>query len=180
MGRRRRAGSPPVAKNGSTVYLSIGSNLGDRVANLKQAMESLNELGPILRKVSPLFSTEPVGFRAQPWFLNVALALETRLHPMKLLEHCQQIEQSLGRVRTFRDAPRTLDLDILLFGDLVIDRPDLQIPHPRMTERRFVLEPLARIAPDAVHPVLGKSIRSLLAACPDKSAVLPYMLGDHA
>jgi len=174
----RRTKPPPVSKNGNTVYMSIGSNLGDRVANLNRAMACLDELGQFVRKVSPFYSTEPVGFEDQPWFLNVVLALDTDLRPLELLEHCQGIENSLGRVRTFRDAPRTVDLDILLFGNRVIDRPGLKIPHPRMAERRFVLKPLARIAPDAIHPILGKNIRSLLAACPDTSAVIPYRLGD--
>jgi 2-amino-4-hydroxy-6-hydroxymethyldihydropteridine diphosphokinase len=159
--------------------MSIGSNLGDRVANLEHGVAALGKMELNLGKVSPLYRTEPVGFQTQPWFINIALALETSLHPMELLERCLEIEHSLGRVRTFRAAPRTMDLDILLFGSLVIDRPGLQIPHPRMTERRFVLEPLARIAPDAVHPILGKTIRSLLAVCPDTSAVLPYSLGDQ-
>lgn len=174
----KRNAHPPNSKNGNTAYMSIGSNLGNRVENLNRAVACLDQLGQTVMEVSPFFSTEPVGFQEQPWFLNVALSLETSLSPMELLKHCQGIEKSLGRIRTFRDAPRTVDLDILLFGDRVIDRPGLQIPHPRMAERRFVLKPLVHIAPDAIHPVLGKNIRSLLAACPDTSAVLPYRLGD--
>jgi 2-amino-4-hydroxy-6-hydroxymethyldihydropteridine diphosphokinase len=160
------------------VYVSIGSNLGDRVGNIHRAVTRLGESGQTVEKVSPLFSTEPVGYQDQPWFLNAALEVDTPLSPTELLEHCQEIESFLGRVRTFRDAPRTVDLDILLYGDRVVDKPGLQIPHPRMTERLFVLKPLCHIAPDAIHPVLGQNIRSLLAACPDTSVVLPYSQGE--
>jgi 2-amino-4-hydroxy-6-hydroxymethyldihydropteridine diphosphokinase len=117
------------------------------------------------------FETEPVGFSDQPWFLNQAFELETLLTPSELLSLCQTIESSCGRIRAFPNAPRTLDLDILLYGDIVICQEDLIIPHPRLAERRFALEPLAQIAPDFMHPVLKKSIRSLLEACPDSSQV---------
>jgi 2-amino-4-hydroxy-6-hydroxymethyldihydropteridine diphosphokinase len=165
-------------QNGSTVYLSAGSNLGRRAETLKRAVVALGRGGSVVNKISPLYRTEPVGFKAQPWFLNLALELQASLSPMDLLEHCQEIELSLGRSRSFPNAPRTLDLDILLYEDQVIDQPLLQIPHPKMTERRFVLEPLAQIAPHVVHPLLGKNIRSLLAACSDQAAVTPYSLGD--
>jgi 2-amino-4-hydroxy-6-hydroxymethyldihydropteridine diphosphokinase len=165
-------------ENGNIAYISIGSNLGDRAENLNRAVAHLDGSDLTVTEVSPFYSTEPVGFQDQPWFLNAAVSLETDLSPMELLKRCRQIEDTMGRVRTFRDAPRTVDLDILLFGNRIIDRPDLQIPHPRMAERRFVLKPLSRIAPEAIHPVLGKDIRSLLAACPDTSAVLLYRLGD--
>ncbi len=145
--------------------------MGDRRANLERAFASLREAGARPKRVSSYFETEPVGFREQPWFLNVALEVETSLTPARLLDICLAIETAEGRVRTFLNAPRTLDLDILLYGDLVINGARLVIPHPRMAERRFVLEPLAQIAPELLHPVLQKSIRSLLESCPDSSVV---------
>lgn len=152
-------------------YISAGSNLGDRNSNLESALKSLAS-GTVVRKVSSYFETEPVGYLNQPWFLNIAVEVETELTPLKLLNLCKTIEESEGRIRTFPNAPRTLDLDILLYGDLVVNDAGLTIPHPRMAERRFVLEPLAQIAPDAIHPVLRKSIRLLLDTCPDTSQVL--------
>ena len=151
-------------------YISAGSNLGNREANLEFALSCLAKGGTV-SKISSCFETEPVGFLDQPWFLNIAVELETRLTPYELLSLCQKIETSGGRVRTFPNAPRTLDLDILLYGDAVINQADLVIPHPRLWERKFALEPLAQIAPDLLHPVLRKPIRSLLEACPDRSEV---------
>jgi len=151
-------------------FISAGSNLGDRKANLEFALSSLAKHG-IVSKISSYFETEPVGFADQPWFLNLAVELKTRLAPSELLLLCRDIEKDCGRVRTFPNAPRTLDLDILLYGDAVINQKDLTIPHPRLCERRFVLVPLAQIAPDVRHPVLEKSIRSLLQACADRSEV---------
>jgi 2-amino-4-hydroxy-6-hydroxymethyldihydropteridine diphosphokinase len=151
-------------------YILAGSNLGDRKANVRFALASLAKGGTIL-KISSFFETEPVGFSDQPWFLNLAIALETMLPPSELLSICQSIENSCGRVRSFPNAPRTLDLDILLYGKAVINEPDLIIPHPRLPERRFALEPLAQIAPDFMHPVLKKTIQSLLEACSDRSEV---------
>jgi 2-amino-4-hydroxy-6-hydroxymethyldihydropteridine diphosphokinase len=152
------------------VFILAGSNLGDRKANLEFAVLSLAKEGTVL-KASSYYETEPLGFRDQPWFLNQAIELETLLTPTELLLSCQEIETSCGRIRAFPNAPRTLDLDILLYGNVVIGREDLIIPHPRLAERRFVLEPLAQIAPEFVHPVLGRSIQSLLEACPDPSEV---------
>lgn len=159
-------------------YLFAGSNLGDRKANLERAFASLDEAGATPKRVSSYFETEPVGFRDQAWFLNVAIEVETRFTPSELLETCLAIESAQGRVRTFQDAPRILDLDILLYGDMVINDRRLVVPHPRMEQRRFVLEPLAQIAPDVPHPVLKKSIRSLLESCPDSSMVRLYSPGD--
>ena len=150
-------------------FVLAGSNLGERKANLDFAVSSLARGGRVL-KTSSCFETEPVGYGDQPWFLNQAIELESELAPSELLSLCQNIEASCGRVRTFPNAPRTLDLDILLYGDLVLNQPDLVIPHPRLPERRFALE-LAQIAPDVVHPLLKKSIRSLLDTCTDLSEV---------
>lgn len=161
-----------------TAYLSLGSNLGDRKANLCHAVASLVNDYLTNRKMSSYYETEPVGFCEQPWFLNLALEVCTNLSPHELLQRCQQVEQALGRIRSFPDAPRTLDMDILLFGSRMIEDDHLTVPHPRMAARRFVLVPLSEIAPDVVHPVLGKSIQSLLASCPDTSIVRFYSRGD--
>lgn len=151
-------------------FLLAGTNLGDRKANLEFALDSLSKGGNVRNK-SAFYETEPVGFLDQPWFLNQAIELETTLSPAELLALCQDIESSCGRVRTFRNAPRTLDLDILLYDDVVVHEEALIIPHPRMAERRFVLVPLAQIAPEIVHPVLQTTIRHLLEFCPDSSEV---------
>jgi 2-amino-4-hydroxy-6-hydroxymethyldihydropteridine diphosphokinase len=157
-------------------FLLAGSNLGNRQDNLEYAVHSLAAAGAVL-KISSYFETEPVGYQDQPWFYNQAIELETSLAPSDLLICCQRIEALCGRVRTFPNAPRTLDIDILLYGDLLLNLENLIIPHPRMAERKFVLAPLAQIAPDVVHPFLKKSIRSLLETCPDSSQV--RMAGGH-
>ena len=151
-------------------YISAGSNLGDKEANLEFALKELEKSGTVTR-TSSYFETEPVGYANQPWFLNLAIELETRLEPTVLLRVCLGIEDSRLRERSFPNAPRTLDLDILLYGDAIVRQEGLVIPHPRLTERKFVLEPLAQIAPDLIHPVFKQSIQSLLEACTDKSQV---------
>ena len=149
------------------VYLSLGSNLGDRSANLRAAITRLGEAGAI-RSVSGFYETEPVEFRDQPWFLNCVIALETSDSPEALLEKVLAIEQEMGRLRTKNKGPRSIDIDILLFGDRVVEEQErgLKIPHPAMHQRRFVLEPLAEIAPQAFHPQLRKTARELLADLP--------------
>ena len=154
-------------------YLSAGSNLGNPIANLEFSLKELENAGTVLQK-SMYFETEPVGFTKQPWFLNLAIEFETRLTPAGLLHLCLDIEDSRDRKRSFPNAPRTLDLDILFYGNTVIRQPNLIIPHPRLAERKFVLEPMAQIAPDFIHPVLKKSIRFLLKNCPDTSVVRLY------
>ena len=153
------------------IYISAGSNLGDRKANLREGLQLLKSAGVHPLRVSSFFETEPVGGLDQPWFLNLALEVETALPPQALLRCCLQIELARGRVRSFRGASRTLDLDILLYRDTVMREPHLTIPHPRMAERRFVLEPLAEIAPEITHPVLKQTVVSLLQSCPDRSCV---------
>ncbi len=148
-----------------TVYLSLGSNVGDREANLRTAIEKLAALGKMVA-VSSFYETEPVEFTAQPWFLNCAVALRTELMPKIFLSKMLAIEQQMGRRRIQPKGPRTIDIDILLFGNSVIHLPQLDVPHVAMHERRFVLEPLAEIAPEVRHPVFKLSIRELLRGLP--------------
>lgn len=148
------------------VYLSLGSNLGDREANLRQAIRRLQDLGRILA-VSNFYETEPVEVKEeQPWFLNAAVCLETSLEPPEVLGATLALEQAMGRKRDKLKSARTIDIDILLFGELVINTSQLVVPHPGLERRRFVLEPLAEIAPDAVHPITKSSVREMLAALP--------------
>ena len=142
-------------------YLSLGSNLGDREANLRRAIDML----PGHPRVSGIYDTEPAEMLDQPWFKNCAVELEAD-DPRGLLDITQDIEKKLGRVRTIPKGPRVIDIDIVLFDDLVIDSPGLTIPHPRMTGRRFVLEPLAEIAPAVRHPVTGLTIGEMLRGLP--------------
>lgn len=162
---RNGAGNTFAAGSGVVAYVALGSNLGDRRAHLDAALEAMKALpGTALEAVSPCFDTEPVGPAPQGRYLNAAAALRTRLGPRALLDALLAIERQRGRVRTpgVRWGPRTLDLDLLLFGDAVIDEPGMTIPHPRLGERLFVLEPLASIAPDAVIPGLGMTVSALL------------------
>jgi 2-amino-4-hydroxy-6-hydroxymethyldihydropteridine diphosphokinase len=147
------------------VYLSLGSNVGDRDANLREAIE---RLAPALRvlRVSPVYETEPVDYTDQSWFLNLAVKAETDLSPTQLLARVAVIERALGRIRTTPKGPRTIDIDILLYGDAVVRTARLEIPHPRMAARRFVLTPLADLAPDLCHPVTRHTVREMLAAAP--------------
>ena len=136
--------------------------MGDRAAHLRDALKRLGDLGTV-EAVSPFLDTAPVGYTEQPRFLNAAARLRTDLPAAELLQRLLAIEAVLGRVRTVRWGPRTIDLDLLLYDDAVRDEPRLTLPHPRLHERRFVLEPLAAVAPDAVHPLLRRTIRELLA-----------------
>jgi 2-amino-4-hydroxy-6-hydroxymethyldihydropteridine diphosphokinase len=147
------------------VYLSLGSNVGDREAQLRRAQTQLGAAGRVLA-VSSFYETEPVEFTQQPWFVNCAVALETSRTPQQLMPEILTIEQEMGRKRGQNKGPRSIDIDILLFGDQIIDSKELTIPHPAMHQRRFVLEPLAEIAPEGQHPVLRKTIRELRDALP--------------
>jgi 2-amino-4-hydroxy-6-hydroxymethyldihydropteridine diphosphokinase len=156
-------------------YLSLGSNVGNRENHLRDAISRLEKMGAII-SASSLYETEPVEFTDQDWFLNCAVAFETTDRPEQLMAELLQIEQDMGRQRTQKKGPRIIDLDILLFtdavtGDTVIDSEVVTIPHPTMHRRRFVLEPLAEIAPEAWHPVRKKTVRELLDALPPGQAV---------
>ncbi len=151
-------------------YIGIGSNIGDKRALCLQAIESLGEAGRIVT-ASSLYCTEPVGYTEQEEFVNAVAAIETMLPPRELLRVCSAIESRMGRERTIHWGPRTIDLDILLYGDEVVNLPDLVVPHPRLAERRFVLVPLAEIASDVVHPVLNKSMLQLLRELKDPARV---------
>jgi 2-amino-4-hydroxy-6-hydroxymethyldihydropteridine diphosphokinase len=149
-----------------TAYLSLGSNMGNRAENLRQAIHCLKELGTVTA-ASSFYETEPVEVEGpQPWFVNCVVALETELMPQQLLSRTLAIELAMGRRRNSPKAPRTVDIDIVLFGNEVVEIEGLRIPHPAMHRRRFVLEPLAEIAPRIAHPVLHLSASELLRALP--------------
>jgi 2-amino-4-hydroxy-6-hydroxymethyldihydropteridine diphosphokinase len=158
---------------GPPVILGLGSNLGDREAAISGALERLLARGFSPKRRSSLWLTEPVGGPPQGWFVNAVVAGETALGPEALLEACLATESEMGRVRGERNGPRTIDLDILFYGDVRCQRPGLVLPHPRLHERRFVLAPLAEVAPGLVHPVLGLTAAELLARCEDASEVRP-------
>jgi 2-amino-4-hydroxy-6-hydroxymethyldihydropteridine diphosphokinase len=149
--------------------------VGERAANCHRAITALAACeGCVLDGRSPLYETEPVGLEDQPWFVNAVVRIRTGLRPEALLTRLKALERALGRRPGGpRSGPRVLDLDILFYDDMTLETPDLQIPHPRLHERRFVLQPLCALAPDLVHPVLGKSARSLLQALGDGKKVIP-------
>ncbi len=146
----------------ATVYIALGGNLGDRAAYLRAALDWLRAT-VLVTAVSPVYETDPVGYADQGAFLNAVVAGTTTSPPRALLRTLQAIERTSGRVRSFPNAPRTLDLDLLSYGTLVLDTPDLTVPHPRLHERAFVLAPLADIAPELVLPGLGGTVAALLA-----------------
>lgn len=152
------------------VFLGLGSNLGDRLQNLRFAREALRELGEVTA-TSPIYLTAPVYYVDQDSFLNCVIRLSTPLPPQNLLARLRMIEASLRRERTIPNGPRTIDLDILFFGNQILSTPELTVPHSRLAERAFVLIPLAEIAPTFVHPVLQRTVQDLLSSLPERTAV---------
>jgi 2-amino-4-hydroxy-6-hydroxymethyldihydropteridine diphosphokinase len=165
---------------GKIVYIALGSNLGDRAGMLERAIAAMNSAGISVVRQSSLYVTEPVGAPGQGWFLNAVVEAETLLLPLQLLHALLKIERELGRRRLTPHGPRAIDLDILFYGSSVIRSRDLEVPHPRLTERRFVLIPLAQLAPDLRHPVSHKSINQLLAETPDRSEARPWHTAEAA
>src|SRR5258708_15350028 len=153
--------------DGKLIYLSLGSSLGGRAENLERAIEALPEIGVRVLRRSSIYETEPVDFLAQPWFLNCVVEAETPLAPRQLLEGLQAIERELGSKKLVPRGPRIIDLDVLFYERAVIHEAGMEIPHPRLAERRFVLVPFAELAPELRHPVLRKTVAELLAATQD-------------
>jgi 2-amino-4-hydroxy-6-hydroxymethyldihydropteridine diphosphokinase len=154
-----------------TIYLSLGSNIGDRQANIRAAIAALPSAGIRVIQISSIYETEPVDFLDQPWFLNCVVEAETSLEPRALLQALHAIETHLGRKKDFPKGPRKIDLDVLLYGAETIATPDLQVPHSRMLQRRFVLTPLAEIAPSLQHPSWPAPALTLLGHLTDRSQV---------
>ena len=160
-------------------YLMVGGNVGDRMKYLNRCIDLLrSDIGRIT-SMSAIYESEPWGFDDTQWFLNQVVVVETNLAPFALLEYIQRIEQTLGRLRTHDGYhSRTMDIDILLYGNLVINTPELVIPHPRMAERMFVLQPMAELAPDMEHPVLHQTMANLREHCADRKQVRKYSLSE--
>ncbi len=158
------------------VYLLLGSNLGDRVAQLAQARAAIDRSAGSVLQASAIYETDPWGLTDQPVFFNQALAIATDLPPEGLLETVLAIEQTMGRIREVRWAARTIDIDLIFFGEVVLATPTLTIPHPEMAHRHFVLAPLAEIAAQVCHPVSGQTVAELLAICPDTLHARPLGL----
>jgi 2-amino-4-hydroxy-6-hydroxymethyldihydropteridine diphosphokinase len=147
-----------------TVYLGLGSNIGDRAAHLREAVDKLQARDLRLRRASSLYETEPMGLREQAWFLNQVAEFETELFPLQLLQRIRRIERQLGRKRVVVNGPRTIDIDILLYANSIVKTPELEVPHPRYRERRFVLEPLAELNAELRDPETRQTVAQLLNA----------------
>lgn len=172
--------TPAVGKDlrpGKRVYLSLGSNRGDRLANLQRALEELGHEGIQVERVSSYYQTEPMDFGPQAWFLNCAVEASTTLMPMRLLHAVKSVERRLGRRPGVHKGPRPIDIDILLYENVVVRTAALTIPHERMHERRFVLIPLRELAPNIRHPLSRRTIGEMLQDTPDRSQVVRYKMG---
>ncbi len=148
------------------IYLSLGSNIGDREGHLRKAVERLASQDVRVLHASRIYETEPVDYKDQAWFLNQVVEAETALFPLQLLTRTTRVEREMGRTRTVRKGPRTIDIDILFYAAAVVETTRLEIPHPRIAERRFVLAPLAELAPDLRHPVTHRTVRQMLESAP--------------
>jgi len=157
----------------SVVYLSLGSNMGDKEDNIRKALKLIEDVDEI-RKVSPLYQTEPMGFKNQSYFLNCVIEVQTNSNPEQMLLFLKSIEQKLGRINTVKNGPRIIDIDILLYDDFCIETDDIVIPHPRLHERLFVLIPLMDVNPDVIHPLLKKTVRELYDAIQHEEMVTLY------
>jgi 2-amino-4-hydroxy-6-hydroxymethyldihydropteridine diphosphokinase len=155
----------------TTVYLSLGSNIGDRENNLRKAIRALAEANVRVTRVSSFYETEPVDLREQPWFVNCVVRGETETPALDLLRALRGIEARMGSEKLVPKGPRLIDIDILLYGDATVDRPELQVPHPRMLQRKFVLVPLAEIAPNVKHPSWAGTAKQIVSNLADSSAV---------
>jgi 2-amino-4-hydroxy-6-hydroxymethyldihydropteridine diphosphokinase len=164
--------APAVPHEPKRVFLSLGSNLGDRLASLRAALQRMPAAGIDVRRVSSFYKSEPVGFTAQAWFVNCVAEARTRLMPLQLLKTLKSIERALGRHRGISKGPRPIDIDILLYENAVVRSASLTIPHERMAERRFVLVPLRELAPHARHPVLKRTVLEMLQHTRDQSQVV--------
>jgi len=153
------------------IYIGLGSNLGNRLANIRKAIELMKEEGIEIMKESSIYETEPVGYKEQGWFLNSVVKARTQFSPEGLWKRLEKIEKVMGREREIKWGPRIIDLDILFYGNKVLNGKQLQIPHPELHKRRFVLLPLKEIAPELVHPVLNKTIGEILGELKDNSEV---------
>lgn len=159
----------------TTVYISVGSNVGDRTANLNRVSELLEKNGIKILVVSPVYETEPYGYKEQAWFYNQVIKAETELFAREFLELCQRLEVEIGREKSFKWGPRVIDIDIMSFGQEVINEDDFKVPHPFLHMRQFVLQPLNDIDPNAVVPGLEKTVTELLKECADASIVRRLM-----
>jgi 2-amino-4-hydroxy-6-hydroxymethyldihydropteridine diphosphokinase len=164
----------PTPRSTARVYLALGSNVGDRQANLRQALRLLNESGVFVVKTSSLYETEPLDYLDQAWFLNSVVEAETQRKPLTLLRSLREIEKKMGSKKPFAKGPRLIDLDVLLYDAETINTPELQVPHPRMLERRFVLVPLAEIAPNLQHPSWPWDATEMLFRTSDQSEVRKF------
>ncbi len=171
MDSMRKVFIPTTAGNESIVFLGIGSNQGDRITNCKVAIERMKERGLDILMLSSFYETEPHGDRGQPWYINCVAKVKTVLTPRELLEGLQDIESLMGRERKGRWAPRSIDLDILFYGDRIICEEDLKVPHPLLHARGFVIIPLLEIEPELTHPVMGKDVNELFTELRDVKMV---------